>query len=230
MLLAKIISLKYFIPQVRPPRLANQNLNCVCLQARWFKRLAMEAAATAIEPQPCLVKASFDQKVAIRAERHEQLRGRKNVTSCRSPTRENETLRIKTELKEKRHLDFLRRRSVSPEPPGVSRCRNCSSRFKFSPLRPRSSKAGFPDSHTSNGHLVTMSSQSYASDGQRRDCWVKFHLLTLETDSCGAPAAQSPLIAAPVSSSLTSAGFMVVRKHNCEESQEIYLHTENCSG
>lgn len=186
---------------------------------------------TATGPQTSPGK-SFDQKVEIRAERHEKLRGRNNVTSCRSPTRENEMLRIKMELKEKRQQDFLRRRSMSPEPPGVSRCRNCSSRFKFSPRLPRSSKAGLPDSCTSNGHLVTISTQSSASDGQRSDHWVKLHLLTLETlispsDACRAPVAQSPLIATPVSSLPTSAGYMVVRKHNCEESQEIYLHTEN---
>ncbi|KAM9350640.1 uncharacterized protein traf3ip3 isoform 1-T2 [Symphorus nematophorus] len=57
----------------------------------------------------------FDQIVEIRAERHEHLRGRNNVTSCRSPTRET-TKQIKNELKEKRHQEFLRRRSVSPEP------------------------------------------------------------------------------------------------------------------
>lgn len=136
-------------------------------------KLAMDAAVTTIGPQASPGNSSFDQKIEIRAERHEQLRGRNNVTLCRSPTRENETLRIKMELKEKRHLDFLRRRSVSPEPPGVSRCRNCSSRFKFSQGRPRSSKAGFPDSSTSNGHLVTM---SCASDGQRSDHWVKLNL------------------------------------------------------
>lgn len=142
----------------------------------------MDVTATAIGPQASPGKSSFDQKIEIRAVRHEQLRGRNNVTSCRSPTRENEMLRIKMELKEKRHLDFLRRRSVSPEPPGVSRCRNCSSRYKFSLRRPRSSKAGFPDSCTSKGHLVTMSTQNYASDGQRSDRWVKLHLLSLETD------------------------------------------------
>lgn len=188
----------------------------------------MAAAVTVTGPQSSPGKSSFDLKVEIRAERHEQLRGRNNVTLCRSPTRENETLRIKMELKEKRHLDFLRRRSVSPEPPGVSRCRNCSSRFKFSQRRPRSSKAGFPDSSASNGHPGTTSTQSYASDGQRSDRWVKLNLTTLEIDAYRASAAQSPLIAAPASSLPTSAGFMVVRKHNSEESQEIYLHAENC--
>lgn len=69
----------------------------------------------------------FDQKVDCRAERREDLRGRNNVTSCRSPTRDVDTRQIKNELKEKRQLEFLRRRSVSPE---LSRpkCQNCSRR------------------------------------------------------------------------------------------------------
>ncbi|KAM8862383.1 TRAF3-interacting JNK-activating modulator isoform 2-T3 [Spinachia spinachia] len=60
----------------------------------------------------------FERIVDIRAEKREHLRGRNNVTSCRSPTREVDTRRIKNELKEKRQLEFLRRRSVSPEPCG----------------------------------------------------------------------------------------------------------------
>ncbi|XP_034732797.1 TRAF3-interacting JNK-activating modulator [Etheostoma cragini] len=62
----------------------------------------------------------FDQMVDIRAEKREHLRGRNNVTSCRSPTREFDTRLIKNTLKEKRHLEFLRRRSVSPEPCGLN--------------------------------------------------------------------------------------------------------------
>ncbi|XP_040049322.2 uncharacterized protein traf3ip3 [Gasterosteus aculeatus] len=57
----------------------------------------------------------FERMVDIRAEKREHLRGRNNVTSCRSPTREVDTRRIKNELKEKRQREFLRRRSVSPE-------------------------------------------------------------------------------------------------------------------
>ncbi|KAM9856258.1 TRAF3-interacting JNK-activating modulator [Aulostomus maculatus] len=57
----------------------------------------------------------FDRKVEFRAQKHEHLRGRNNATSCRSPTREFDTKLIKNELKEKRQLEFLRRRSVSPE-------------------------------------------------------------------------------------------------------------------
>ncbi|CAJ1085367.1 TRAF3-interacting JNK-activating modulator [Xyrichtys novacula] len=64
----------------------------------------------------CPPMKDFDQIVDYRAEKREHLRGRNNVTSCRSPTREFEPIRIKSELKEKRHLEFQRRRSVSPEP------------------------------------------------------------------------------------------------------------------
>ncbi|XP_068588909.1 TRAF3-interacting JNK-activating modulator isoform X2 [Cebidichthys violaceus] len=74
----------------------------------------------------------FEQIVDIRAEKREQLRGRNNVTSCRSPTREFDTRLIKNELKEKRQLEFLRRRSVSPEPCGLNTT-NYYSRRKPSP-------------------------------------------------------------------------------------------------
>ncbi|MEQ2233990.1 hypothetical protein ILYODFUR_027358 [Ilyodon furcidens] len=67
----------------------------------------------------------FDRKVDYRAEKREYLRGRNNVTSCRSPTRELDTRQIKKQLKEKRQLEFLRRRSVSPEPRS-SGCIICS--------------------------------------------------------------------------------------------------------
>uniref|UniRef100_A0A8C6WQG4 TRAF3 interacting protein 3 n=1 Tax=Neogobius melanostomus TaxID=47308 RepID=A0A8C6WQG4_9GOBI len=58
---------------------------------------------------------NFEEKSLIRAEQHEHRRGRNNTTSCRSPTREIDTKLIKNELKEKRQLEFLKRRSVSPE-------------------------------------------------------------------------------------------------------------------
>uniref|UniRef100_UPI0037E7D683 TRAF3-interacting JNK-activating modulator n=1 Tax=Semicossyphus pulcher TaxID=241346 RepID=UPI0037E7D683 len=57
----------------------------------------------------------FDRIVDFRAEKREHLRGRNNVTSCRSPTRDQESRLIKNELKEKRQREFLRRRSMSPE-------------------------------------------------------------------------------------------------------------------
>ncbi|KAK7878558.1 hypothetical protein WMY93_030394 [Mugilogobius chulae] len=58
---------------------------------------------------------NFEEKSLIRAEQHELLRGKNNTTSCRSPTREFDTKSIKNELREKRQLEFLKRRSVSPE-------------------------------------------------------------------------------------------------------------------
>lgn len=58
---------------------------------------------------------NFEEKSLIRAEQHEHRRARKNTTSCRSPTREIDTKSIKNELKEKRQLEFLKRRSMSPE-------------------------------------------------------------------------------------------------------------------
>ncbi|KAM7404598.1 hypothetical protein PAMP_011933 [Pampus punctatissimus] len=83
-------------------------------------------AISGIQPTP--VK-DFDRKLEIRAEQHEHLRGRNNVTSCRSPTRDFDTKQIKNELKEKRYMEFLRRRSVSPDICGA-KSTNCSSRKK----------------------------------------------------------------------------------------------------
>ncbi|XP_041713128.1 TRAF3-interacting JNK-activating modulator isoform X2 [Coregonus clupeaformis] len=57
----------------------------------------------------------YDQKSEQREEKHKELRGRNNVTSCRSPTRELDTRWIKKELRRKRQQEFHRRRSVSPE-------------------------------------------------------------------------------------------------------------------
>nr|XP_023994580.1 uncharacterized protein LOC112071360 [Salvelinus alpinus] len=57
----------------------------------------------------------YDQKSEQRAEKHEGLRGRNNITSCRSPTRELDTRWIKKELRRKRQQEFDIRRSVSPE-------------------------------------------------------------------------------------------------------------------
>ncbi|XP_054652690.1 TRAF3-interacting JNK-activating modulator isoform X2 [Dunckerocampus dactyliophorus] len=54
----------------------------------------------------------FDRKLEIRTEKHEQLRRRTNVTSCRSPARDDDTVLLKHRLKEKRQTEFLRRRSL----------------------------------------------------------------------------------------------------------------------
>lgn len=100
----------------------------------------------------------FDQKVDCRAERREDLRGRNNVTSCRSPTRDVDTRRIKNELKEKRQLEFLRRRSVSPE---LSRpkCQNCS-------RRGNSALERFSDKYLSRSERLFTNTQ-YSHDGRQ---------------------------------------------------------------
>ncbi|XP_061908162.1 trichohyalin-like isoform X4 [Entelurus aequoreus] len=56
----------------------------------------------------------FDHKLEIRAEKYEQLRGRTNVTSCRSPARDDGTAQFTHRLKERRQAEFLKRRSRSP--------------------------------------------------------------------------------------------------------------------
>ncbi|XP_020487854.2 TRAF3-interacting JNK-activating modulator [Labrus bergylta] len=120
---------------------------------------------------------SFDQIVDYRAEKHEHLRGRNNVTSCRSPTRELDTKRIKTELKEKRHLEFLRRRSVSPE-----LSKNHSSKRKVSPktfsMKHPSSISKSETLHTntqntSNGRpLMILTPNSSITDGPSTSKWA----------------------------------------------------------
>uniref|UniRef100_A0A1A7XE66 TRAF3 interacting protein 3 n=4 Tax=Iconisemion striatum TaxID=60296 RepID=A0A1A7XE66_9TELE len=101
----------------------------------------------------------FDQKADYRAEKREHLRGRNNVTLCRSPTRDDDTRQIKNQLKEKRQQEFLRRRSVSPE----SKCGKCSRQRKSSPQtfsalnhssrsRYESLYPNTPSSLTANGH------------------------------------------------------------------------------
>uniref|UniRef100_A0A1A8LCJ2 TRAF3 interacting protein 3 n=1 Tax=Nothobranchius pienaari TaxID=704102 RepID=A0A1A8LCJ2_9TELE len=68
----------------------------------------------------------FDQKADYRAEKREHLRGRNNVTLCRSPTRDDDTRQIKNQLKEKRQQEFLRRRSMSPELKNLFCCWLCT--------------------------------------------------------------------------------------------------------
>ncbi|XP_061843744.1 TRAF3-interacting JNK-activating modulator isoform X4 [Nerophis lumbriciformis] len=57
----------------------------------------------------------FDHKLEIRAEKYEQLRGRTNVTSCRSLARDDGTAQFTHRLKERRQAEFLKRRSLSPQ-------------------------------------------------------------------------------------------------------------------
>lgn len=121
----------------------------------------------------------FDQIVAIRAERHEHLRGRNNVTSCRSPKRDFDTKLIKNELKKKRHLEFLRRRSVSPEPCAL-RSTNRSSRTHPSPTTfslkhhtsvSNSSHINYQNNPTANGRPVILTTNS-TTDGPSTSTWV----------------------------------------------------------
>ncbi|KAJ0064170.1 hypothetical protein NL108_001480 [Boleophthalmus pectinirostris] len=97
---------------------------------------------------------NFEEKSLIRAEQHELLRGKNNTTSCRSPTREFDTKSIKNELKEKRQLEFLKRRSVSPEMCG-SRLAERQSKRRASPrifkMRRSSSEYIEQSSPTVNG-------------------------------------------------------------------------------
>ncbi|XP_031142420.1 TRAF3-interacting JNK-activating modulator [Sander lucioperca] len=126
----------------------------------------------------------FDQLVDIRAEKREHLRGRNNVTSCRSPTREFDTRLIKNELKEKRHLEFLRRRSVSPEPCGLNTT-NYSSRRKPSPktfsMKHHSSisksealHTNIQNTPTANGRhpMMILTPNSSISDGPSTSNWA----------------------------------------------------------
>ena len=71
---------------------------------------SMDVSATPTSP----IK-EFDQKEEKRAEKYQHLRGRNNTTSCRSPPRDVDTRLIKHMLQHKRHLEFQRRRSGSPE-------------------------------------------------------------------------------------------------------------------
>ncbi|XP_034001093.1 TRAF3-interacting JNK-activating modulator [Trematomus bernacchii] len=151
---------------------------------------------------------AFDQKVDLRAEKREYLRGRNNVTSCRSPTRELNTRLIKNELKEKRHLEFLRRRSVSPEPCGENMS-NYSSRRKLSPntfsLKHYSSFSkseklytNIQNTPTANGRLPTMilTPNSKISDGPSTSNWAALWseqvTLRQEKGSTRSPASTSP--------------------------------------
>lgn len=87
---------------------------------------------------------SYEQLAELRAQRHEHMRWRNNVTSCRSPTRESDTNLIKDEMKKKRHQEFLKRRSVTLEP-----CGSSPPAETFSPNRPN-----VPNAPAGKGHRV----------------------------------------------------------------------------
>ncbi|KAM8754316.1 uncharacterized protein traf3ip3 [Acanthopagrus schlegelii] len=124
----------------------------------------------------------FDQIVAIRAERHENLRGRNNVTSCRSPTRGLNTRLIKDELKKKRQHEFLKRRSVSPEQSG-SKSTNRFSKTKLSTLFSMAHRSSTSESETfytniqntptANGHpVMILTPHSSVTDGPSTSNWA----------------------------------------------------------
>ncbi|KAK2851298.1 hypothetical protein Q5P01_007574 [Channa striata] len=136
----------------------------------------------------------FDQILEIRAQKHQHLRGRNNVTSCRSPTREFDTKQIKNELKEKRHQEFLRRRSVSPE---LIKSVNDSSKSKYSAktcqchgnlMKHRSSSSKLETLHTNvkstlttNGYPVMISTQNSSKlDAPITSQWAPTITLTQE--------------------------------------------------
>ena len=131
----------------------------------------------------------FDQIVAIRAERHENLRGRNNVTSCRSPTRGLNTRLIKDELKKKRQQEFLKRRSVSPEQSG-SKSTNRFSKTKLSTLFSMAHRSTTSESETfytniqntptANGHpVMILTPHSSVTDGPSTSNWVNTQPLIL---------------------------------------------------
>ncbi|XP_057684222.1 golgin subfamily A member 6-like protein 25 isoform X2 [Corythoichthys intestinalis] len=77
----------------------------------------------------------FDRISELRAEKHEQLRRRTNVTSCRSPAKDYDTALLKHTLSNKRQEEFRKRRSLPRTPEedrGSSRFSTCDSASFFS--------------------------------------------------------------------------------------------------
>lgn len=103
----------------------------------------------------------FEELVELRAQNHEHLRRRNNVTSCRSPTRGIDTRLIKDELKKKRHQEFLKRRSVSPEP----RCPSHSPETFLPKLYSKLSHTNIQNTLTGKRHPVMIVPQSSVTDG-----------------------------------------------------------------
>lgn len=62
----------------------------------------------------CLRTESYDQKLEHRAAKHECLRDRNNVTSCRSPGTPQES-EWKSIMRRKRQREFQKRRKISSE-------------------------------------------------------------------------------------------------------------------
>nr|XP_019944561.1 PREDICTED: TRAF3-interacting JNK-activating modulator-like [Paralichthys olivaceus]XP_019944562.1 PREDICTED: TRAF3-interacting JNK-activating modulator-like [Paralichthys olivaceus] len=137
----------------------------------------------------------FDRIVEVRAEKHEHLRGRNNVTSCRSPTREFNTKVIKNELKDKRQLEFLKRRSVSPEVCGLESTRTKSSPKTFS-IKHHSYRSKYQMNTNiptiSNGHnKVIVATDSSISDGPSTSTWASLWSEQLTRYDKGHPRIQA---------------------------------------
>lgn len=121
----------------------------------------------AVSGLPISPVKDYDKKLEERAERHDCLRGRNNVTSCRSPTRERDTKWIKYEIQYKRDLEFQRRRSISPE--------QCDSK----PKRPRKCQASL------NAYRTYFCGQKSRSE-------IKYANNQVDTTSNGLPLVTSP--------------------------------------
>lgn len=129
----------------------------------------------------------FERIAEIRAQRHEHMRQRNNVTSCRSPTRELDTSQIKKDLKKKRYQEFLRRRSVSPERRCSNHCtrKNCSPKIYYSLEQHSSSSkmlhANIQNTPVDKGHsAMSLLSRSSMTDGPSSHSQVNttvFHCL-----------------------------------------------------
>lgn len=122
----------------------------------------------------------FDRKVDYRAERREYLRGRNNVTLCRSPTRELDTRQIKKQLKQKRQWEFLNRRSLSPEPQS-SKCIICSTDlyslseshlYRLYRSRSKSEKLVTKTQSDADGHQEMILTPESRSDCPSTNKWV----------------------------------------------------------
>ncbi|XP_034028123.1 TRAF3-interacting JNK-activating modulator isoform X2 [Thalassophryne amazonica] len=123
----------------------------------------------------------FEQIAESRAEKHQHLRERNNVTSCRSPTREHGASVIKNELKEKRQLEFMRRRSFSPDLCGLKSAGQSSKRRRSpkTPLVKYSSSqmlhANIPNTPSGNQHpAVTSPPNTCVTDEPSGSKWVAF--------------------------------------------------------
>lgn len=166
----------------------------------------------------------FDRILDIRAEKREHLRGRNNVTSCRSPVREIDTRQLKNELKEKRHLEFLRRRSVSPEP-----CER-SSRRK-SPVfsgKYHSSSYNLEVTETNRQNakahpLMVLTPNSSITDDPSTSKWVKDFMDVADLP----PDLFLCLFRSSLNDTLISSGLIVVRTDNSDEAGQKSREEEN---